>query len=175
MESLHGAQRVRRSTSSPLPGSGGRSATAACRSHVGPDGPSACRGSPSRTNPQLDTPFKNPSGENVTEIEVTDPTHPLFGRRFPVLSISSPPQGYGQVFVSYRDYMILRIPLLSTNLTPYRPAGQTKLCLEALTDLISLAEQCEVLCPSTLQQSGSDCLQDSKPKSSTTCRRSSRR
>src|SRR5256885_4225810 len=34
--------------------------------------------------------FKNPDEENLTEIEVTDPTHPLFGRHFPLISVSSP-------------------------------------------------------------------------------------
>ena len=112
----------------------------------------------------------------MTEIEVTDPTHPLFGRRFPVLSVnSSQRDSDGNVFVSYREYMILRIPLLSTSLASCRPEGQTKLCLDALTDLISLAEQCEALCPSNLQKSGTDCLQDSRLKSSTTYRRSVKR
>jgi hypothetical protein len=112
----------------------------------------------------------------VTEIEVTDPTHPLFGRRFPVLSITAPHQdSSGYVLVSYREDMTLRISLLSTSLAPSRSAGQTKLTSDALTDLISLAEQCEVLCPANPQKSGSDCLPSSKPKPSTTCRRSSRR
>lgn len=128
------------------------------------------------TNQQLNTPFKNPLKDGVTEIEVTDPTHPLFGRRFSILSIStSQPDSAGHVLVSYREYMSLRISFLSTNLAPPRSAGQTKLTLDALTDLISLAEQCEVLCPANPQKSGSDCLQDSKPKSSMTCHRSARR
>ena len=129
-----------------------------------------------RTIQQLNAPFKNPLEEDVTEIEVTDPTHPLFGRCFPVLSISTPQRDSGgHVIVSYREDMSLRIPFFSTNLAPYRPAGQTKLTLAALTDLISLAEQCEVLCPTNPQKSGSDCLPGSKPKSSTICRPSSRR
>ncbi|MBU0703209.1 MAG: Y4bD/Y4pK family protein [Chloroflexi bacterium] len=112
----------------------------------------------------------------MTEIEVTDPTHPLFGRRFPVLAIHRPQHNAGgHVIVAYREYMGLRIPYLSTNLAPSRPAGQTKLTGESLTDLISLAEQCEVLCLSNPQQSGRDCHPDSKPKSATTCRPSARR
>jgi len=129
-----------------------------------------------RTNHQLNTPFKNPIEEVVTEVEVTDRTHPLFGRRFPILSITTPRQGSGgYVLVSYREGMTLRISLLATSLAPSQPAGQTKLTLNALSDLISLAEQCEVLCTANPQKSGSDCLPSSKPKSSTTCRRSSRR
>lgn len=36
-------------------------------------------------------PINNPLLEEVTEVEVTDPTHPLFGRRFPLLSVSYAP------------------------------------------------------------------------------------
>jgi hypothetical protein len=32
-------------------------------------------------------------------VEVTDPTHPLYGRRFAVLAISHPPQRPGHVVV----------------------------------------------------------------------------
>ncbi len=47
-EFLLAAPRICRPTSSPLPGSGGRCATAACRSRVAPAGPSAYRDSPGR-------------------------------------------------------------------------------------------------------------------------------
>ena len=119
--------------------------------------------------------FQSGTGEVESEIEVTDPTHPLFGRRFSVLSISSPPQGLGHVFVVYQAHITLCIPLSATNLTPPRPTGQTKLTLSAVTDLISLVEQREVLCQLHQQMSGSECLQNSKLKSPTTSRRSFRR
>ena len=136
----------------------------------------AFRGRYCQTIQQLNAPLNNPPQEDpLTEIEVTDPTHPLFGRHFPVLSISSPPQGLGHVFVVYQEHMTLCIPLSATNLAPPRPTGQAKLTLSAVTDLISLVEQCEVLCQLHQQRSGSDCLQDSELKSSTTSRRSSRR
>jgi hypothetical protein len=128
-----------------------------------------------RTIPQLNTLFDNPPEEPVTEIEVTDLTHPLFGRRFPLLSVSSSPQAVGHALVTYRDYIVLRIPLISTNLAPSQPSAQMKLTLSALTELISLAEQCEVLCHTDQATSGSDCHQSSKTKSSTTCRQSSKR
>ena len=57
----------------------------------------------SRTHPLME----------VTEIEVTDPTHPLFGRRFPLRSVSAPAHGAGHVFVAYRGHMTLRLPLRS--------------------------------------------------------------
>ena len=52
---------------------------------------------------------------------MTDPTHPLFGRRFPVLSISRQPHSPGYVLVVYRDSMRLRIPVPATSLA----TGQT--------------------------------------------------
>lgn len=121
-----------------------------------------------RTNPQLNTPFNNPPKEAVTEIEVTDPMHPLFGRRFPVLSVGSARSGAGYVLVTYHEHITLRIPRAATNLAPPRPGPQTKLTLEALTELISLAEQCEVLCPLIRPTSGANCPQNSNSKSSTT-------
>jgi hypothetical protein len=101
--------------------------------------------------------------------------HPLFGRRFPLLSITSPPQGPSCILVVYREYMALRIPVLATNLASPRPITPTKLTWQALTDLISLAEQCEVLCPLNQPTSGDDCPQNSKNESSTTSQPSSRR
>ena len=127
------------------------------------------------TIPQLNTLPHNPADEPLTEVEVTDPTHPLFGRRFPLVSVSSSPQSAGHVLVAYRDYMRLRIPRLATNLAPAQPIGSTKLTLPAMTELIALAEQCEELCHTNPPTSGCACHPNSEPKSSTTSRRSSRR
>ncbi len=49
---------------------------------------------------------------------MTDPAHPLFGRRFTVLLISRPPGRPGHVLVAYRDFMRLRIPVQATSLAP---------------------------------------------------------
>src|SRR6266508_1247725 len=108
------------------------------------------------TKPQLDTPFKNPS-EDVTEIVVTDPTHPLFGRRFPVRSISAPERGGIYVLVLYRDIFTLRIPLSASNLAPPRSASFTKLTCDSVAHLTTLAEQCEAVCPPDPQTSGDNC------------------
>jgi len=116
------------------------------------------------STPQLNTPFNNPREEEVTEIKVTDPSHPLFGRRFSLLSLSSPQQGDGHVIVAYREQITLRIPIWATNLVPLRPTSQTKLTLEAVSELITLAEQCEVICPTNPKRSGPVCHQKSKPK-----------
>jgi len=111
----------------------------------------------------------------VTEIEVTDPIHPLFGRRFPVRSIGAPERGAINVLVVYRDYMTLRIPLIATNLVPPRSAMPTKLTFAAVTELITLAEQCEALCPSHQVMSGSDCRPIFGSPSATDSRPSSKR
>jgi hypothetical protein len=98
-----------------------------------------------RTIPQLNTLFNNPTEENRTEIEITDPTHPLFGRRFALISVSSPLQGVGSAFVSYREYMVLRLPVASTTLALSRPVISTKLTTDAIKELLTIAEDCEAL------------------------------
>jgi hypothetical protein len=129
----------------------------------------------SRTNYQLNAPFKNPEEEERKDIEVTDPRHPLFGQRFPLLSISSPPHRPGQVFVAYRDGMVLRIPLASTTLAVAQPPTCTKLTFDAVTDLLKVAEDCEALCPLLPPTSGKACPPNCNNASPTTSRRSSRR
>lgn len=101
--------------------------------------------------------------------------HPLFGRCFPVLSISSPLQGSGHVLVAYREHMTLRIPTDATNLAPQRPTSRTKLTLPAMQELILLAAECEELCLSTPPTSGTDCPQTCNTVSSTNCQPSARR
>jgi hypothetical protein len=97
---------------------------------------------------------------------VTDPTHPLFGRRFPTLSISAQPQSEGNVFVEYRPHMALRIPISATNLAPARPGPWAKLTLEAVVELVSLAGEYEVICPCNPLKSGGDCPQPRSDASS---------
>ncbi len=113
---------------------------------------------------QLNTPLDNPLQEG-SEIEVTNPNHPLFSRRFPVLSVSNPRHSIPNVFVSYREYMVLRIPLPDTNLSEARPAVSTKLTLQSLNEFISIAKECEELCQTTPKTSGKSCHQNPKNKS----------
>jgi hypothetical protein len=127
------------------------------------------------TTTQLDTPFKNPSLEEVSCIEVTDQTHPLFGRRFQVISVSTPLNTSGHVFVRYREKAVLQIPITATNLAPSPITTRTKLTSQALEEFISLADQYEVLCQSNHRTSGDDSPLTSGNKSSRTSRRSSRR
>jgi hypothetical protein len=79
---------------------------------------------------------------------VTDPTHPLFGRRFRIVSISHPPHRPGHVTVAYRDGMRLRIPVPATSLASVSvAAARTKLTRDALLGLLSLLKECAAPCP----------------------------
>ncbi len=97
----------------------------------------------------------------------------LFGRHFQLIAIFAPLQTPGHVLVTYRQQMVLSIPLLATNLSLPRPGLATKLTSQALTELMSLAEECEVLsCPTDPKTSGGTGLHRSKAKSSRTSSRS---
>src|SRR5262249_58431319 len=74
----------------------------------------------------------------ASTVEVVDPTHPLYGQRFPILHISTALTGPGFVWVAYRDSMQLRIPLASTNLVPDHPTTPTTFTQQAIADLLSL-------------------------------------
>src|SRR5512135_2630191 len=95
----------------------------------------------SRTKPYLDTPFNNPPAPTPEEVEVTDPTHPLFGRRFPVLSISRQLQSPPSVLVAYRETMRLRIPVSSTSLASQTHTPGTKWAREAVREFLSLVQE----------------------------------
>ena len=65
---------------------------------------------------RLNAPLKNPFPADLPEVEVTDPTHPLFGRRFAMVSRTAALPGPGSVMVHYRQEMLLQIPVAATNL-----------------------------------------------------------
>jgi hypothetical protein len=109
-----------------------------------------------RTILQLSTLFKNPGEESLPDIEVTDPTHPLFGRRFSLVSRSHSPQGPGCVFVRYQQTLILRIPLQATTLASPRPAFSTRLTVASVQEILELAEDCESSCPFVPSTCGND-------------------
>jgi len=135
------------------------------------------RGQSRQTIEHLNTPVNNPPVDDPTEVEVTDPAHPLFGRRFALLSTRPRPHSVGYLFVAYRDTMVLRIAQTATNIVspPPESTSMSQLTLHAITERISLAEQCEVLCPATQPHSGIDSPPRGKPVSAPTSRRSSRR
>jgi hypothetical protein len=95
---------------------------------------------------------------SADEIEVTDPTHPLFGRRFPIVSVSHPLQRPGHVVVAYRDFMRLRISVQATNLTAdIGSQVRTQFTREAILALLALLKECEDSCPAHPGTSGTDC------------------
>src|SRR4051794_13759185 len=101
----------------------------------------------------VDAPFQKPAERGLTEVEVTDPGHPLFGRRFAVVSVSGPrPPGRagGHILVAHSSRVLLKLPLAATSLVPRPPdAGLSKLSAEAVAELIALAEDSEgVTCSS---------------------------
>jgi len=88
---------------------------------------------------------------------VTDPTHPLYGRRFPVLSISHPPDHPGHVVVAYRSFMRLRIPVQATSLAADNGRLlRTTFTRAALLDLLALLKECDRPCTGHPGASGND-------------------
>jgi hypothetical protein len=88
-------------------------------------------------------------------IEVVDPTHPLFGRRFPVHRIFQPSRGPGFVEVLYRQHIHLRLPLNATDRASSPLAlPRTKLTLEVVEQLIALVQECRSSCPNHPDSSG---------------------
>ena len=69
-------------------------------------------------------PCPQPTGRRPGRVEVTDPGHPLFGRRFALVSTRPRPHSVGYIFVAYRDTMVLRIPQAATSLVTPPPESQ---------------------------------------------------
>ncbi|WP_210161260.1 hypothetical protein, partial [Bradyrhizobium sp. ORS 285] len=95
------------------------------------------------------------------EVEVVDPRHPLYGRRYRLISVGKESTKRGAckepfARVHYRFGLTLLLPLGVTNLerNTLSRAAPTKLDLGALQDLIALAEESEGTCPSNLDRSG---------------------
>ena len=91
---------------------------------------------------QLDTPLKNPSENSLSELEVVDAAHPLYGRRFPLISLSHSPGGSQNALVAYQKDILIRIPVSATSLCD-QPTSltKTKLSLDAVSELLDLARQ----------------------------------
>ena len=74
---------------------------------------------------------------------MTDPAHPLFGGRFPVVRLFRPPHAAGVVEVLYRQQFRLRVPLAATDrATTSAPHPRTKLTPEIARELIALVAEC---------------------------------
>src|SRR5712691_7610906 len=105
-----------------------------------------------RTSTQVNTPLNNPrplAEGDLTEIEVTDPTHPLCGRRFPLLSARPQAPTATHVCVNSQAFMVRRLPRAVTNLLPPSSQVLTTLPSHTLTALRSRAEPGEVRCRTT--------------------------
>ena len=91
---------------------------------------------------QLDTPLNNPVENSLNELEVIDPSHPLYGRRFPLISLSHSPVGSHHALVAYQKDILIRIPVGATNLCALPPnLTKTKLSFDAVSELLDLARQ----------------------------------
>jgi hypothetical protein len=94
-------------------------------------------------------------------VEVTEPTHPLFGRKFPAASSAKTQdlQHFGHILVVYRDGILLRLAVSATNLVP-QPCDRTlsKLTPQALQELTALMQEIRSSrCSSDPKVSGSTC------------------
>ncbi len=130
---------------------------------------------------QHDTPSANLEFDTANTVEVVDPTHPLYGRQFPLIRFSTTLTGPGFVWVVYRDFMQLRIPLASTNLVPDHPTTPTTFTEQAIADLLSLVgawgvwEAETTICRQPHTRSGDACPPPSSTRSAMSSRLSSRR
>jgi hypothetical protein len=102
-------------------------------------------------------------------MEVTDPTHPLFGQRFVVHSLSQPPTRAGCVHVVYQETMILRIPLAATDRQRcLQRRTRTKWTAEAIAGVLTLFKEVQQSCPP--DPSGEGSRPNSKHNASRTSR-----
>jgi hypothetical protein len=127
-----------------------------------------------RQTTKVDTPSTTlPDSE---QIEVTDPTHPLFGRKFVLMGRRGRPgEPAACVLVSYRDPILIKLPLQSTNLgSAAGLAARTKLDAQAVQQLLAFVKECEPPCQSSPKRSGRSCPRRAVSKSSRTLSPSSR-
>lgn len=91
--------------------------------------------------------------------------HPLYGQKMKLLTVSKPMRGNSHALVLYPEGMALRIEVAATNLVPPKPVLLTKFTSQSLEQLIQLAKECEVICQSIQEKSGSSYQKKSKTKS----------
>ena len=110
-----------------------------------PQQPSAASPSP-RSKAYRNIPPGKPDESLAEVVEVLDPRHPLYGRSFRVICRSSHRGGnFAPSYeVEHRGGTSLLVPISVTE--PHQPStNRTKLCIEALCELISAVEclQCD--------------------------------
>src|SRR5947209_18581439 len=91
---------------------------------------------------KVDTPSTTPPDSE--QIEVTDPAHPLFGRRFGLVARRGRPQEQSAcVLVAYRDSILIKLPVGVTHLSSAAaPAARTKLDPEAVRQPLAFVKGC---------------------------------
>src|SRR6185503_4001300 len=110
----------------------------------------ACANRSRRATTHRDTPIADGDLSGAEEIEVTDPRHPLYGRRFRLLTVTSGVRSAQLARVVYRPDIFLLLPISVTSLhPPATRSAPTKLCLEALEDLLCVTAEHEGECRST--------------------------
>ena len=102
------------------------------------------------------------------DVQVIDPTHPLYGRRFQLVSVIRGTCSDSRVRVKWRFGLTLLLSLEVTNLVPRNEqrTTPTKLSIEAIQDLLVVAGGSEGACPSTLKMSGATYRRRSAGRSS---------
>ncbi len=89
--------------------------------------------------------------------------------------MTSSARAQGHVYVAYGERIVLMIPLPATSLQPMRRGAATKLTLDAIQDLVTLAGESEDACPPSHATSGSasptTCAAPSLPTSRPFCGR----
>jgi len=104
---------------------------------------------PRRESSHVNTPRRNQElvgGTGVAGdcVEVTDPTHPLYQRKFDLVSVPSGGTGTSYLIVRYRGSLSLRIPLRCTSLSDLvQHAVRSKLTANAARELLTLVKECE--------------------------------
>jgi hypothetical protein len=94
------------------------------------------------------------STASILWVEVTDPTEPLYGKRFELLQVSRGPETSAVVLVRYKNDARLRLPLRATSLATWLPEGpRVTLTCSAVEELLSLVKECEP-CPRPQPESG---------------------
>jgi hypothetical protein len=107
-----------------------------------------------RTSETVNTPFQNPDLAEPSEVEVTDPRHPLYGRRFCVAAVRRPSQMAEHVLVTYTEGILLRLPIQVTDWVSKAPEPGTKLNRAAIEELVALGTQDELRWAFNQEQSG---------------------
>ena len=81
-----------------------------------------------------------------TEITITDPRHPLFGRSFRILSINNFYSNRKNIDAIYEEHVTFRIPISATNLENNSWGSSIKLTQSSVEDLVSLTKEYGFLC-----------------------------